>query len=105
MYLVTALGITVGFHRLLTHRAFETYRPVKYALAVIGTMAVQGDVIKWVADHRRHHAHTDEEGDPHSPHVDHGERPARACCAASTTRTSAGSSPTRARTGASTRPT
>jgi stearoyl-CoA desaturase (delta-9 desaturase) len=72
MYLVTALGITVGFHRLLTHRAFETYRPVKYALAVIGTMAVQGDVIKWVADHRRHHAHTDEEGDPHSPHVDHG---------------------------------
>ena len=72
MYLVTALGITVGFHRLLTHRAFEAHRPVKYALAVIGTMAVQGDVIKWVADHRRHHAHTDEEGDPHSPHVDHG---------------------------------
>ena len=73
MYLVTALGITVGFHRMLTHRAFETYRPVKYALAVIGTMAVQGDVIKWVADHRRHHAHTDEEGDPHSPHVGHGD--------------------------------
>jgi stearoyl-CoA desaturase (Delta-9 desaturase) len=72
MYLVTALGITVGFHRMLTHRAFETYRPVKYAIAVIGTMAVQGDVIKWVADHRRHHAHTDEEGDPHSPHVGHG---------------------------------
>jgi stearoyl-CoA desaturase (delta-9 desaturase) len=72
MYFVTALGITVGFHRLLTHRSFETYRPVKYALAVLGTMAVQGDVIKWVADHRRHHAHTDEEGDPHSPHVGHG---------------------------------
>jgi stearoyl-CoA desaturase (delta-9 desaturase) len=72
MYLVSALGVTVGFHRLLTHRAFQTHKPVEYALAVAGSMAVQGPVIDWVADHRKHHAHTDEEGDPHSPHVGHG---------------------------------
>src|SRR5205807_2460561 len=52
IYLVTALGVTVGFHRLLTHRSFETFRPVKYVLAVLGSMAVQGPVIAWVADHR-----------------------------------------------------
>ena len=72
MYLVSALGITIGYHRLLTHRAFQTYKPVEYALAAAGSMAVQGPVIDWVADHRKHHAHTDEEGDPHSPHVGHG---------------------------------
>ena len=72
VYLLTAFGVTIGFHRLLTHRAFETYRPVKYVLAVLGSMSVQGPVIGWVADHRKHHAHTDEEGDPHSPHVGHG---------------------------------
>ena len=72
MYLVTAFGITIGYHRLLTHRAFQTYKPVEYALAVAGSMAVQGPVIDWVADHRKHHAHTDEDGDPHSPHVGHG---------------------------------
>ncbi len=72
MYLVTAIGVTVGYHRLLTHRAFQTYKPVQYAFAVAGSMAVQGPVIDWVADHRKHHAHTDEEGDPHSPHVGHG---------------------------------
>ncbi len=72
LYAATACGITIGYHRLLTHRAFETYRPVKYVLAVLGSMAVQGPVIGWVADHRKHHAHTDEEGDPHSPHVGHG---------------------------------
>ena len=71
MYVLTGFGITVGFHRMLTHRAFETYRPVKYAFAVLGTMAVQGPVIAWVADHRKHHAFTDEEGDPHSPHAGH----------------------------------
>lgn len=69
MYLLTAIGITVGFHRLLTHRAFQTSKPVEYAFAVLGSMAVQGPAIAWVADHRKHHAHTDEEGDPHSPHV------------------------------------
>ncbi len=72
MYLVTAIGVTVGYHRLLTHRAFQTYKPVEYAFAAAGSMAVQGPVIDWVADHRKHHAHTDEEGDPHSPHVGHG---------------------------------
>lgn len=69
MYMLTAVGITVGFHRLLTHRAFQTSKPIEYLFAVLGSMAVQGPVIAWVADHRKHHAHTDEEGDPHSPHV------------------------------------
>src|SRR5689334_1152440 len=69
MYLFTAIGITVGFHRLLTHRSFQTAKPVEYAFAALGSMAVQGPTIAWVADHRKHHAHTDEEGDPHSPHV------------------------------------
>src|SRR5215211_2853416 len=73
MYLSCALGITVGFHRLLTHGSFATHKPVQYVLAVLGSMAVQGPVIGWVADHRKHHAHTDEEGDPHSPHVGHGD--------------------------------
>jgi stearoyl-CoA desaturase (delta-9 desaturase) len=73
MYLLTAIGITVGFHRLLTHRSFQTSKPVEYVFAVLGSMAVQGPVISWVADHRKHHAHTDEEGDPHSPHVGHGD--------------------------------
>lgn len=71
MYLLTAIGITVGFHRLLTHRSFQTPKSVEYAFAVLGSMAVQGPVISWVADHRKHHAHTDAEGDPHSPHVGH----------------------------------
>jgi stearoyl-CoA desaturase (delta-9 desaturase) len=71
MYMATAIGITVGFHRLLTHRSFQTSKPIEYAFAVIGSMAVQGPVISWVADHRKHHAHTDVEGDPHSPHVGH----------------------------------
>ena len=69
MYLATAIGITVGFHRLLTHRSFQTSKPLEYTFAVLGSMAVQGPVISWVADHRKHHAHTDSEGDPHSPHV------------------------------------
>jgi stearoyl-CoA desaturase (delta-9 desaturase) len=72
MYLLTALGVTVGFHRLLTHRAFQTSKPLQYTFAILGSMAVEGPVIDWVADHRKHHAHTDVEGDPHSPHVGHG---------------------------------
>jgi stearoyl-CoA desaturase (Delta-9 desaturase) len=72
MYVVTAGGVTIGYHRLLTHRSFATYKPVEYLLAVLGSMAVQGPVADWVADHRRHHANADEEGDPHSPHVGHG---------------------------------
>jgi stearoyl-CoA desaturase (delta-9 desaturase) len=73
MYLLTAIGVTVGFHRLLTHRSFQTSKPIEYAFAVLGSMAVQGPVISWVADHRKHHAHTDVDGDPHSPHVGHGK--------------------------------
>jgi stearoyl-CoA desaturase (delta-9 desaturase) len=67
-YIVTAIGITVGYHRLFTHRAFDAPKGVKYALAIMGSMSVQGSLIDWVADHRKHHAFTDEEGDPHSPH-------------------------------------
>src|SRR5205823_11428775 len=68
MYIVSALGATLGFHRLLTHRSFETYRSVKYVLAVLGSLTVQGSVIRWVASHRKHHALADQEGDPHSPY-------------------------------------
>lgn len=68
MYFLTALGITVGFHRLFTHRSFETYTWVKFILAVLGSMAVQGPMFKWVALHRRHHQHSDTPNDPHSPH-------------------------------------
>ena len=69
MYLATALGITVGYHRLLTHKAFQTRRPIRYLLAILGSMAVQGPVLDWVADHRKHHVFPDQEGDPHSPHL------------------------------------
>ncbi len=72
LYVVTGLGVTVGYHRLLTHRAFSVSKPVEYAFAIAGSMALEGPPIAWVADHRLHHAHTDEEGDPHSPHVGHG---------------------------------
>ena len=69
LYVLTGLGITVGFHRLLTHKSFDTFPAVKATFAVLGSMAVQGPVINWVADHRKHHAFTDREGDPHSPHL------------------------------------
>jgi stearoyl-CoA desaturase (Delta-9 desaturase) len=72
MYLITGLGVTVGFHRLLTHRSFQTYPWLEHTFAIFGSLSVQGSVLDWVADHRKHHAHTDEEGDPHSPHVGHG---------------------------------
>ncbi|HZO35813.1 MAG TPA: fatty acid desaturase [Solirubrobacteraceae bacterium] len=72
MYVITGLGITVGFHRLLTHRSFKTSPAVRGILAACGSMAIEGPVISWVADHRKHHAFSDKEGDPHSPHVDHG---------------------------------
>jgi stearoyl-CoA desaturase (Delta-9 desaturase) len=68
MYVLTGLGVTLGFHRLLTHRAFATYKGVQYVFAALGSMSVQGPVMSWVADHRKHHAHTDKDGDPHSPH-------------------------------------
>jgi stearoyl-CoA desaturase (Delta-9 desaturase) len=72
LYVLTGFGVTVGLHRLLTHRAFNTTRPIRVVLAVLGSAAIEGPVISWVADHRKHHAFADREGDPHSPHVDHG---------------------------------
>jgi stearoyl-CoA desaturase (delta-9 desaturase) len=69
-YALTGLGITVGFHRLFTHRSFKTSRPVRAALAVLGSMAVEGPVIEWVSTHRKHHSYSDQPGDPHSPHLD-----------------------------------
>jgi stearoyl-CoA desaturase (delta-9 desaturase) len=72
MYFFSALGITVGFHRLFVHRSFETYTWVKFILAFLGSMAVQGPLFEWVATHRRHHQHSDTPDDPHTPHH-HGE--------------------------------
>lgn len=66
-YVVVGHGVTIGFHRLFTHKSFEARRPLKIALAVMGSMAMQGSLIGWVADHRRHHMFTDRPGDPHSP--------------------------------------
>ncbi|MFJ6195094.1 acyl-CoA desaturase [Micromonospora sp. NPDC092111] len=66
-YVVSGLGITVGYHRYFTHGSFKAPRPVRVALAVAGAFAVQGELIQWVADHRRHHAFADLDGDPHSP--------------------------------------
>ena len=68
MYLVSALGITVGFHRLFVHRSFETYSGVKFAFAVMGSLAVEGSLFRWVALHRQHHQHSDMPDDPHTPH-------------------------------------
>jgi stearoyl-CoA desaturase (Delta-9 desaturase) len=72
LYLLTGLGVTVGFHRHFTHRSFKTRPALRVLLAVLGSAAVEGGVISWVANHRRHHAFSDRRGDPHSPHVDHG---------------------------------
>lgn len=69
MYLFTGFGITVGYHRLFTHRSFETKEWVRVTLAIAGSMSLQGAPIHWVADHRKHHDFADEEGDPHSPHT------------------------------------
>jgi stearoyl-CoA desaturase (delta-9 desaturase) len=66
-YSITLYGITVGFHRLFTHGSFKANRSLRVALAIAGQMAIEGPVTRWVADHRRHHAYSDEEGDPHSP--------------------------------------
>jgi len=66
-YAVSGHGITIGFHRYLTHGSFKANRPLRTALAVAGSLAIEGPPTRWVADHRRHHAFSDEEGDPHSP--------------------------------------
>jgi stearoyl-CoA desaturase (delta-9 desaturase) len=68
-YSVTCIGITVGYHRLFTHRSFRAVWPLRLALAIAGSMSVEGSVISWVATHRRHHAYADDYGDPHSPHL------------------------------------
>lgn len=72
MYFVTTLGVTIGFHRLYTHKAFQTYKPIAFLFGVMGSMSAQGPLMHWVAEHRRHHQHSDDQGDPHSPHG-HGD--------------------------------
>jgi stearoyl-CoA desaturase (delta-9 desaturase) len=72
-YVVAGLGITVGYHRLFTHRSFQTSRALRYVFAVCGQFAVEGNVVSWVANHRKHHQFSDRSGDPHSPHADRGE--------------------------------
>jgi stearoyl-CoA desaturase (delta-9 desaturase) len=67
LYLATGIGVTFGYHRMLTHRSFETGRVVKVTMLILAAMAVQGSAIDWAANHLKHHAHSDEEGDPHSP--------------------------------------
>ncbi len=69
MYLVTVLGVTMGYHRLFTHRAFKCAPVLRWILGAMGSMAAQGPVFFWVGSHRRHHQHSDDEGDPHSPHA------------------------------------
>jgi stearoyl-CoA desaturase (delta-9 desaturase) len=69
LYVLTAFGVTLGYHRMFTHRALDGSRTLRAILAVLGSMAVEGSVITWVADHRKHHAFTDQDGDPHSPHL------------------------------------
>jgi stearoyl-CoA desaturase (delta-9 desaturase) len=71
-YVITGFGITVGFHRYFTHGAFRAKRPLRIALGIMGSLAVEGPLIRWVADHRKHHQFSDQEGDPHSP-WGHGE--------------------------------
>ena len=66
-WLTGSIGVCLGYHRLLTHGAFQTYKPVRYLIALIGGLSGEGCAIDWVANHRKHHAHSDHEGDPHSP--------------------------------------
>jgi stearoyl-CoA desaturase (delta-9 desaturase) len=69
-YFLCGMGVTVGFHRLFTHRSFKTNRVLRAVFGVLGSMAVEGPLIDWVATHRKHHRFSDRAGDPHSPHVD-----------------------------------
>ncbi len=71
-YVLTGVGITVGYHRLFTHRAFQTKQWMRWTFAILGSMAVEGPVLVWVADHRKHHQFSDVDGDPHSPHTGEG---------------------------------
>jgi stearoyl-CoA desaturase (delta-9 desaturase) len=69
-FVAVGIGVSLGLHRLFSHKSFEPHPVVAYILGALGTMAFQGSIFRWVADHRRHHAHTDTEGDVHSPHAD-----------------------------------
>jgi stearoyl-CoA desaturase (delta-9 desaturase) len=73
LYVLCAFGTTIGFHRYFTHRGFETGPVLRATLAILGSMTMQGPITQWVTDHRKHHALSDREGDPHSPHVGHGD--------------------------------
>jgi len=73
MYVLTYIGVTVGFHRHFAHKTFETQPGLRVILAILGSMAVQGPLINWVATHRRHHQYSDRPGDPHSPYIYEGE--------------------------------
>ncbi len=68
-WLITTLGITVGFHRLCSHKSFDTYPWIRLFWTALGTMSIEGAPLTWCAVHRRHHSHSDKEGDPHSPHL------------------------------------
>ena len=70
MYVISGIGVSVAYHRMLTHRSFETYKPIRVALATAGVMAGQGPPLIWAAHHRKHHRVADKPGDPHSPHLD-----------------------------------
>jgi stearoyl-CoA desaturase (Delta-9 desaturase) len=73
LYTLCGLGNSVGFHRLFTHKSFEATPAVRAFFAITGSMAMQGPVTQWVTDHRKHHAFSDQDGDPHSPHAGHGD--------------------------------
>ena len=101
LYVLCGFGITIGYHRMLTHRAFEAVPPLKALLLVFGSIAIQGSAVDWAVDHRTHHAFSDKEGDPHSPH--HGfDDSIWGQIRASPTPTSAGCSSTIAPTGSAT---
>jgi len=71
MYILTGLGVTIGYHRLFTHKSFDTNAALRFIFVVLGSMSVEGSLLDWAANHRAHHQHSDKEHDPHSPHT-HG---------------------------------
>lgn len=73
MYVLTGLGVTVGYHRLFTHRSFKTGPTMRILLGALGSAAIEGPVIEWASTHRQHHRFSDRPGDPHSPHTEHGD--------------------------------
>jgi stearoyl-CoA desaturase (Delta-9 desaturase) len=72
-YVLTGLGVTVGYHRLFTHRSFKTSSAMRVLLGALGSAAIEGPVIEWASTHRQHHRFSDHQGDPHSPHTEHGD--------------------------------